>query len=249
MISQSDLKRIRSLKHKKGRQEHGQFLIEGRRLVKAYLESQAEIVNVYYTESFKHHHQNFISFSRDTGHEPALINEKLLNQLSDTISPSGIIGVCKIIKPSTLIFSALNWIYLHQLSDPGNIGSLLRTAAWFNIRNIAFSPYSIDPFNPKVVRSAMGAHVHLEIHKNVDFSLFPENDYLTIGADQYGKIAIDQFDSTQKWVLVLGGEAQGIEPAIKQKLDKIISIPRTGYGESLNVGSAGAILMNRLSKK
>ena len=111
MISQSDLKRIRSLKHKKGRQEHGQFLIEGRRLVKTYLESQAEIVNVYYTESFKHHHQNFISFSRDTGHEPALINEKLLNQLSDTISPSGIIGVCKIIKPSFLFF-VLNYAFL-----------------------------------------------------------------------------------------------------------------------------------------
>ena len=79
MISQSDIKRICSLKSNKGRREHNQFLIEGYLLVKTYLESQAEMVGVYYTKSFKQHHKSFISLSKGSEYSPVLINEKLMN--------------------------------------------------------------------------------------------------------------------------------------------------------------------------
>ena len=249
MISQSDIKRIRSLKSKKGRQEHGQFMIEGYRLVKTYLENQAGIIDVYYTKSFKQQYKRFNLLSKNSEKELVLITEKLMSQISDAITPSGIICICKTIRTPVPNFSAQTWLYLYQLSDPGNTGSLLRTAAWFNIKNIAFSPYSIDPFNPKVVRSAMGAHIHIDIHVNMGLGQFQDNNYLTIGADQNGKEVIDQFVSLHKRVIVLGGEAHGIGQTIKHKLDKIVSVPKMGYGESLNVAAAGAILMNRLSKK
>ena len=249
MISQSDIKRIRSLKSKKGRQEHGQFMIEGYRLVKTYLENQAGIIDVYYTKAFKQQYKRFNLLSKNSEKELVLITEKLMSQISDAITPSGIICICKTIRTPVPNFSAQTWLYLYQLSDPGNTGSLLRTAAWFNIKNIAFSPYSIDPFNPKVVRSAMGAHIHIDIHINMGLGQFQDNNYLTIGADQNGKEVIDQFVSLHKRVIVLGGEAHGIGQTIKHKLDKIVSVPKMGYGESLNVAAAGAILMNRLSKK
>ncbi|MBO62015.1 MAG: hypothetical protein CMG33_00660 [Candidatus Marinimicrobia bacterium] len=249
MISQSDIKRIRSLKSKKGRQEHGQFMIEGYRLVKTYLENQAGIIDVYYTKSFKQQYKRFNLLSKNSEKELVLITEKLMSQISDAITPSGIICICKTIRTPVPNFSAQTWLYLYQLSDPGNTGSLLRTAAWFNIKNIAFSPYSIDPFNPKVVRSAMGAHIHIDIHINMGLGQFQDNNYLTIGADQNGKEVIDQFVSLHKRVIVLGGEAHGIGQTIKHKLDKIVSVPKMGYGESLNVAAAGAILMNQLSKK
>ena len=249
MISQSDIKRIRSLKSKKGRQEHGQFMIEGYRLVKTYLENQAGIIDVYYTKSFKQQYKRFNLLSKNSEKELVLITEKLMSQISDAITPSGIICICKTIRTPVPNFSAQTWLYLYQLSDPGNTGSLLRTAAWFNIKNIAFSPYSIDPFNPKVVRSAMGAHIHIDIHINMGLGQFQDNNYLTIGADQNGKEVIDQFVSLHKRVIVLGGEAHGIGQTIKHKLDKMVSVPKMGYGESLNVAAAGAILMNRLSKK
>ena len=249
MISQSDIKRIRSLKSKKGRQEHGQFMIEGYRLVKTYLENQAGIIDVYYTKSFKQQYKRFNLLSKNSEKELVLITEKLMSQISDAITPSGIICICKTIRTPVPNFSAQTWLYLYQLSDPGNTGSLLRTAAWFNIKNIAFSPYSIDPFNPKVVRSAMGAHIHIDIHINMGLGQFQDNNYLTIGADQNGKEVIDQFVSLHKRVIVLGGEAHGIGQTIKHKLDKIVSVPKMGYGESLNVAAAGAILMSRLSKK
>ena len=249
MISQSDIKRIRSLKSKKGRQEHGQFMIEGYRIVKTYLENQVGIIDVYYTKSFKQKHKRFNLLSKNSEKELVLITEKLMSQISDAITPSGIICICKTIRIPVPNFSAQTWLYLYQLSDPGNTGSLLRTAAWFNIKNIAFSPYSIDPFNPKIVRSAMGAHIHIDIHINMGLEQFQDNNYLTIGADQNGKEVIDQFVSLHKRVIVLGGEAHGIGQTIKHKLDKIVSVPKMGYGESLNVAAAGAILMNRLSKK
>ena len=232
MISQSDIKRIRSLKSKKGRQEHGQFMIEGYRLVKTYLENQAGIIDVYYTKSFKQQRKRFNLLSKNSEKELVLITEKLMSQISDAITPSGIICICKTIRTPVPNFSAQTWLYLYQLSDPGNTGSLLRTAAWFNIKNIAFSPYSIDPFNPKVVRSAMGAHIHIDIHINMGLGQFQDNNYLTIGADQNGKEVIDQFVSLHKRVIVLGGEAHGIGQTIKHKLDKIVSVPKMGYGES-----------------
>ena len=187
MISQSDIKRIRSLKSKKGRQEHGQFMIEGYRLVKTYLENQAGIIDVYYTKSFKQQYKRLNLLSKNSEKELVLITEKLMSQISDAITPSGIICICKTIRTPVPNFSAQTWLYLYQLSDPGNTGSLLRTAAWFNIKNIAFSPYSIYPFNPKVVRSAMGAHIHIDIHINMGLGQFQDNNYLTIGADQNGK--------------------------------------------------------------
>tara|TARA_Y100000758_G_scaffold270547_1_gene212598 strand:- start:178 stop:465 length:288 start_codon:yes stop_codon:yes gene_type:complete len=95
----------------------------------------------------------------------------------------------------------------------------------------------------------MGAHIHIDIHINMGLGQFQDNNYLTIGADQNGKEVIDQFVSLHKRVIVLGGEAHGIGQTIKHKLDKIVSVPKMGYGESLNVAAAGAILMNRLSKK
>ena len=224
-------------------------MIEGYRLVKTYLENQAGIIDVYYTKSFKQQYKRFNLLSKNSEKELVLITEKLMSQISDAITPSGIICICKTIRTPVPNFSAQTWLYLYQLSDPGNTGSLLRTAAWFNIKNIAFSPYSIDPFNPKVVRSAMGAHIHIDIHINMGLGQFQDNNYLTIGGDQNGKEVIDQFVSLHKRVIVLGGEAHGIGQTIKHKLDKIVSVPKMGYGESLNVAAAGAILMNRLSKK
>ena len=249
MISQSDIKRIRSLKSKRGREEHGQFMIEGYRLVKTFLENQEGIIDVYYTKSFKRKHKDFNLLFKNSKKKIVLITEKSMGQISDTITPPGIICISKIIRTLDPNFSAHTWLYLYQLSDPGNTGSLLRTSAWFNIKNIAFSPYSIDPYSPKVVRSAMGAHNHIDIHMNMGFGQFQDNNYLTIGADQNGIDIIDQSVLSHKRVIVLGGEAHGIGLTIKQNLDKVISIPKTGYGESLNVAAAGAILMSRLSKK
>ena len=129
------------------------------------------------------------------------------------------------------------------------MGTILRSAAWFNIKNIALSNDSTDPYSPKSIRSASGAHLHLNIHQNVDYKIYLDHDYFLLGADQNGENLLVDSDYNKKIVLFLGSESEGINVSIKKKMDKLISIKRLGYGESLNVSIAGSILMNKLSIK
>ena len=137
------------------------------------------------------------------------------------------------------------WLYLYQVSDPGNMGTLFRSAAWFGFTHIALSPDCVDPFNPKVVRAGMGAHFGLSIHANIELNLFADSHTL-IGADHRGNDVSD-FKSPEKFVLILGSEAHGLSKDIQGILDQTISIEKIGFGESLNVAVAGAILMEKLS--
>ena len=106
-----------------------------------------------------------------------------------------------------------------------------------------------DSFNNKVVRSAMGAHIYLNIHKGVQIDEFVRNNYLIVGADQNAKNTVQQIDLSKKIVLCLGGESEGFDNVIIKKINKLISIKKIGHGESLNVAMAGSILMNYLSQK
>jgi len=106
-----------------------------------------------------------------------------------------------------------------------------------------------DTFNNKVVRSAMGAHIYLNIHKGVQVDEFVKNNYLIVGADQNGNNTVKQIDLSRKIVLCLGGESEGFDNIIIKKINKLISIKKIGHGESLNVAMAGSILMNYLSQK
>jgi TrmH family RNA methyltransferase len=129
------------------------------------------------------------------------------------------------------------------------MGTLLRTAAWFNIKNIALSVDSADPFNNKVVRSAMGAHTYINIYQKIDVVPFIKKGYLLIGADQNGKSQLEDTEYTKKIMLCLGSEAEGFDKSFKNNLDRLISIKKIGQGESLNVAIAGSILMNEISIK
>ena len=179
----------------------------------------------------------------------SLAEDNIFKKLSDTKTPSGILATCKINLLIQKNFNSSKWLFLYKIKDPGNLGTILRSAAWFNIKNIALSNDCTDPFNNKVVRSAMGAHIYLNIHKEVQVDEFVKNNYLIIGADQNGDNTVEQMDLSRKIVLCLGGESEGFDNVIIKKINKLISIKKIGHGESLNVAMAGSILMNYLSQK
>ena len=116
-------------------------------------------------------------------------------------------------------------------------------------KNIALSVDSADPFNNKVVRSAMGAHTYINIHQKMDIDTFIKEGYLLIGADQNGKSQLKNSEYTKKIMLCLGSESKGFDKSFKNNLNKLISIKKIGQGESLNVAIAGSILMNEISTK
>ena len=240
MISQSQNKLIRSLHQKKFREQHGLFIIEGVRSVKEAHAKNAHFEISVSTESF---FQNNPDITKAV--TPEIISEADLKRLSPSVSPSGILAVCKIpqFDPPDL---NQNFIYLDHISDPGNMGTILRTAVWFGINQMVLSDGCVDPFNPKVARSAMGAHFQLSWIGHLDIHTL--NNHTIVGADHRGA-AFDTFASlSEKWCLVMGSEAHGISENIKSALDETMAIPKIGAGESLNVAVAMGIFLNHLTK-
>ncbi|MBT4555874.1 MAG: RNA methyltransferase [Candidatus Marinimicrobia bacterium] len=245
-MTNKDIIRIQLLARGKARKETGQYLIEGKRLVQSAIEMRADLETVFNTEPFQKDNPGFMESIQNTGISCEQIQSKIMEKLSFTKTPSGIAAVCSLPKKDDPNLSQNQWLYLDQISDPGNLGTLFRSAAWFNFSNVALSPDCVDPFNPKAVRAGMGAHFGLSIHTNIDLNLFAESHTL-IGADHRGD-SLGNIENSEKFMLVLGSEAHGLSESILEKLDFTVAIEKRGFGESLNVGVAGAILMYELSK-
>ena len=243
------MKKIKSLKTKKGRDAEKLFLIEGKRSVEEYL-LKSELVNeVLISELRIKSYNSVLDLCSKKKIKISLAPDNYFKKLSDTKTPSGLLATCKINLLIQKNFNSSRWLFLYKIKNPGNLGTILRGAAWFNIKNIALSKNCADPYNNKVVRSAMGAHIYLNIHKRIQIGEFVKSNYLIVGADQNGNNTVEQMDLSRKIVLCLGGESEGFDNLIIKKINKLISIKKIGHGESLNVAMAGSILMNYLSQK
>ena len=244
-MTNNEIKRIQSLERGKSRREYGQFLIEGKRLVQSALEWGAGLDLIYFTDPFRRENTKWIQSIESSGVSYENIPAKQLEKISFTKSPSGIVAVCNLPEQQQPNLNQNRWLYLDRIADPGNMGTLFRSAAWFGFTHISLSPDCVDPFTPKVVRAGMGAHFGLSIHSNIELNIFPDSHTL-IGADHRGNNMSD-FKSPENFVLILGSEAHGLSKDIQSIIDQTISIEKTGFGESLNVAVAGAILMEKLS--
>jgi len=249
MISRNRIKQIQSLKTKKGREKEQLFIIEGARCVKSYINNSNLVKEIFMNKDFFMMNKKIPQICDKQSIVYSVIPDKDMKNLSDTKTPSGIIGICVFKPMPSLDYDSKRWLYLYEISDPGNLGALLRSAAWFNIKNVALSINSADPLNPKVVRSAVGAHTYLNIYQNIDYQIYFDHEYFMIGADQNGPDQIENSDHNKKIVLVLGSESRGIDTSIKNKMNKLISIEKLGHGESLNLAIAGSILMKSIAIK
>ena len=243
----NSVKYIKSLNLIKNRKDFGEFLIEGKRLVKSAILYNADIKSIYVTRSFIGENSSFKKLA--TNHEIKLIaiSNKDFQKISNTVNPSGVAAVCGIKNDEFKRSEKDKILYLSEISDPGNLGTLIRSAAYFNFVDIVLSKNCVDPYNPKVLRSGMGAHFRVNLFPNIELKTL-KDDYTLIGADQRGEV-YNKVTFSKKYILVLGNEAHGFREEILNILDTTISIKKTGYGESLNVSVAGSILMNFLSEK
>ena len=249
MLTKNTIKQIQLLKTNKGRKKEKKYIIEGKRCILSYIDNNEDLNMLFITKGFLTKNKDLIKKWESKKLNIEIISNKIMGKISDAKTPSGVLGIYNLKKSSDLNLNSKIWLYLDEVSDPGNLGTLIRTASWFNIKNIALSKNSVDPYNSKVIRSAVGAHTYSNIYSNIDFDVFKNHDYYAIGADQNSTSTIEKIDIKKKLIIVLGGEATGISQPVKAKLDEIVSIPKSGYGESLNVSSAGSILMYKLSKK
>ncbi len=235
------IKSIKKLKEKKYRTES--FIVEGIKMVKEALE-QAEVEKVIVSETFSNS-DDFKSFNCD---EQKLIiaSDKVFEDLTDVVTPQGIIAVVSKGSNSEIDYSDEFVLALDGIQDPGNLGTIIRTADSANIKTILVSKDTVDAYSPKVVRSTMGGIFRTKVIEVEDLAQtlnsFKDNGYKVVTTELSAEKSIYDIDY-QKSVVVIGNEANGVtEEVSKTATDKVI-IPMLGKTESLNAAVATSIMI------
>ncbi|MEM8897302.1 MAG: RNA methyltransferase [Bacteroidota bacterium] len=245
-LSKAKLKLFASLHQKKYRYEHALFLVEGKKLLVEAARSAWPLECVIINDA---RGEAFLSVLGELSSVPAFsLGERDFKKLSTQVSSEGILGVAKMPKPRDWpIYEHTSALLLEKVNDPGNLGTLLRTADWFGVHRIYCSPDTVDVYNPKVLRSSMGAFFRAEFSYVDDWDSFIQSYKSRIWlADMEGLYVKNHTFKKGEWIL-LGNEANGVSPKTRNSLpDRKLTIDGSGKGESLNVGVAGGIFLYHL---
>lgn len=175
---------------------------------------------------------------------------KDIEKISTLKTPQEVIGLVKIPLWPTLNYNSLKQkfsLVLDNIQDPGNMGTIIRTADWFGIADIICSEDTVDVYNPKVVQATMGSLARVNIHYNNLAEVLPKIKLPIFGAMLDGENIYNTGFGTEG-LLIMGNEGNGISPAIEGLITTKITIPRAGEAESLNVAIATAILCSEIKR-
>jgi TrmH family RNA methyltransferase len=248
----SRVKALIGSKGAKERREQGLFVAEGLQCAREALASKngPEIKILYGTEAGL----SKVSEFDFNGVEIVEVSEAVMKAMSDTVSPQGLISLCY--KPESEI-SGLEatgksrFIYLHEIQDPGNAGTILRTADAMGISAVITSPDSVDMFSPKVVRSTAGSLWNIPVYEGATFAeldkRFPAAQKFLLSS--HAKTSILDLEITGDCIAIFGNEARGVDAASLGKSVTEVTIPMAGRAESLNLSAAASIVMFTLSTK
>ncbi len=232
MLSNNQKKYVNSLKQKKFRNQHQTFVVEGVKMVEELIESDSEIELLFATSKWKSNYKNTID-----------VNDKELASISSLKTPNDVLAVVKrqTIKP--IEYNKTLSIALDNVQDPGNLGTIIRTADWFGIDTIICSNTCVDAYNSKVIQATMGSLFRVNIIYTDLASFFSDNNNLNVyGALLEGENLYKNKPTTNGSILLMGNESKGVSKEILPFITNKISIPRIGKAESLNVATATAII-------
>jgi len=245
---------LRSLRTCKGRRNTGLFLVEGRRLCEELLQSPVSVECVLVSASEKQNREISILAGRFARADKTVLQApaREIQRVSDTVHSQGIVVAARWenCEAAELHFGRRAVVLaLDRVSDPGNLGAIIRTAAWFGVTAVLLGEGCADLLNPKTVRATMGGLFHLPICRGV--SLPVALDGLKRKAFRIAVAAADGSSAWRSWagspraVLVLGSEAHGVSPTIRDRADAVLAVPRQrgGKGESLNVAVTAGIFL------
>jgi len=240
------IKEVRALQARaKTRREAGAFVVEGVRLGEEALASGWLPTGAFYTQDLNQRGEEILDQLRKQNVPVEEVAPHVMKAASDTQSSQGLLLVMPM---KTLpIPDPLDFVLVvDQVRDPGNLGTLLRSAAAAGVQAVFLGEESVDVFSPKVVRGAMGAHFRIPIQtlNTKDILSQCERRGLKVLVTAAGKGATyTDEDMTGSIAIVVGGEAEGTRPVLIEKADGFIHIPMPGGGESLNAGVAGSIVL------
>ena len=236
MFSQSTKKLIRSLKLKKYRDQEGLFVVEGVKMVREAIQSGYSIKAIYA--------QDALLFSSAT-----LITQEEMAQVTHLNTPSPALALLELGKhqkpDSYILEKEVLYLGLDAIRDPGNLGAIIRIADWFGIKKIYASPDSADLYNPKVIQSTMGALFRVSVVYVDLVDLLSQTDVPVWGALLAGE-SIYEADLSGNGIILIGNEAHGLSPILRQRVDHTLFIPpyplHASASESLNAATATAII-------
>ena len=237
------IKLVRSLLGRaKERRAASAFVAEGVRLVEEAANRDWRFQIVLYDESLSERGMFLVERLQSTDVQIERVSSNLMKSISETETPQGILAVVE--HKDLPIPAAPNFVLIpDQIRDPGNLGTLLRTAAAAGVQAVLLPPETTDAFAPKVLRSGMGAHFRLPIHSMTWGQIREQTEDVQVYlADMHGK-SYWETDLRQPLALIVGGEAEGASDEAKSLAAQKVSIPMSKDVESLNAGVAGSVLM------
>jgi TrmH family RNA methyltransferase len=242
MLTKAQAKYIQNLGHKKLRENENLFVAEGPKLVLELLrEPTLTIQSGFGTESFLSAHPGLKSIVE--------VSEQELQRISFLSTPNQVVALFHkpvFTKPSS--FKDQISLMLDTVQDPGNIGSILRTADWFGVKTIVCSKDSADIFNPKVVQSTMGSIARVQVLYEDLEQFIKENELPPIYATTLDGKSIFDMQPLKNGVILIGNESKGISDPLLQHATERITIPKKGKAESLNAAIACAIVLAELCR-
>ena len=227
---------VSKLLDKKYRKATGRYVIEGERLVRDALKHGANVTDVF----VKLGTEDKFDFENQI-----VVSEKVFAKMSDTVTSQGVLAVVQ--KPDKQPVAPIgNCLVLDGLQDPGNVGTLIRTAAASGFTDI-YAVNCVDVFSPKVLRSAMSAHFCVNIWQTDDIRLVFDllQHVQKVAADMHGE-SVFRASFAERVAIILGNEGNGLSEFSKAHADKTVCLPMQNNFESLNVAVAGSVIMYKI---
>lgn len=233
--SNEKYKYLNKLKKKKYRKKFNSFIVESIKIVEQ-IPDDFECEFVFVNEDMKDYKTDF---------KKIVFSNKLFDKLSLLENPEGVSALLKIKKEKEI--SSYKILLLDHMQDPGNLGTIIRSAEAFSFKDIILVNNCVDLYNEKTIRASMGSIFRLNfLELNID-DLINFKDYKLILADMNGK-SVDYYKSCDKIILAIGNEANGISKSLRDLSNDFVSIKMDGKIESLNAAIAASILMNNFSQ-
>lgn len=248
-MTKNDVKELQALRQAKGRKEAGIFAVEGNKLVEELLSSDFRINNIFATGQWVE--KNPVMAKKVADYE--IVTSKQMEQISNFVTPPGIYATAMIpsfkIKPEITDHELI--LMLDGINDPGNLGTIIRTADWFGIRKIVVSKDTCDPWQPKVIQSTMGSIFRIQIVEAELVEFLKDVKTPVFGALMQGKNVYHTNMGNNQGVIIIGSESHGIRENVMPFVSCPINIPRaeSSQTESLNASVAAGIIISEVFRK
>lgn len=250
MLSKSKVHALSKLSLKKFREIENKFIVEGKRLISEGLNSDFKCLEILATQKFMDHDFEYANFLKSKKNNIVIITESEITKISSTKNPQGIAAVFEKPKPAKINFKDELIVCLENISDPGNIGTILRSCDWFGVKTVLLSNTCAELYNPKVLRASMGAIFNLDVFENINLieklEDLKKQNYKIYFADMNG-LDYRELNNSEKLNIIFCNEAFGPSNELRKVCNSSITIPRKGKIESLNVSAAAAVILSHLT--